>query len=68
MPGMLEREHGHERDGGEKIERKNFAHGEEQNRPTSTARPNTGDGFASGNRSVTMMSSRNGSVAESAGS
>ena len=34
----------------------------------SNARPNTGDGFASGNRSVTMMSSRNGSVADNAGS
>ena len=35
---------------------------------STKARPNTEDGFASGNRSVTMISSRNGSVAESVGS
>ena len=35
---------------------------------SNNPRPNTGDGFASGNCSVTMMSSRNGNVAESAGS
>ena len=35
---------------------------------SNNARPNTGDGFASGNCSATMMSNRNGSVAESAGS
>jgi hypothetical protein len=34
---------------------------------SSRARPNTGDGFASGSRSVAMMSSRNGSTAEHAG-
>ena len=33
----------------------------------SRARPKTGDGFASGSRSVAMMSSRNGSTAEHAG-
>src|SRR6266498_3477629 len=33
----------------------------------NNASPNTADGFASGSRSVTMMSSRNGRMAESAG-
>src|SRR5262245_17859961 len=35
---------------------------------SNNARPNIDDGFASGNWSATMMSSRNGNVAESAGS
>ena len=34
----------------------------------NNARPNTGDGFASGNRNVTMMSRRNGNAADNAGS
>ena len=67
MPRTFERGHADEADGRQPVEREKSWSRPAAAPTSSSARPKTGDGLASGNRCVAMMSSRNGRMVANEG-